>query len=491
MGGRYLAASLRTAGRDLTDSRQGPSGWGPVWGNHVLSHLRVLDLTDERGHFAGYLLAALGADVIAVEPPDGMGARRSSPFVGDCPGPERSLTHLAYNQGKRSVVLDLTEAGDRRRFLDLVAGADVVVDSASPGQLERLGLGPAALAAANPALVHTSISAFGQEGPKASWPATDLTILASSGSLVLNGDSDRPPVRLVVPQAFAMASAVAACATLVALAERASSGVGQHVDVAAQTAAMLASQGSVLADGVGVPSLTRTAGGARTGSMDIRLVYPAADGHVSITHVFGPIVGPRTAQLMAWACEEGHCDEYLRDRDWVNFNEHIENGVETIETWEAAKAAVASLTSSHTKAELFAEAQRRRVLVAPIAGMDDVLRSEQLRFRGFFETVEHPADGRAVEVPGAFAKFSRRPLRPLGAAPRLDEDRAEVLGGPARQPSVTTPGSSPVSTPGVGPLAGLKVLDFTWSIAGPHGVRMLADCGATVVKVESMTKPDP
>ena len=110
----------------------------------MLSHLRVLDLTDERGHFAGYLLAALGADVIAVEPPDGMGARRLSPFVGDRPGTERSLTHLAYNQGKRSVVLDLTESGDRERFLGLVAGADVVVDSVSPGELERLGLGGAA-----------------------------------------------------------------------------------------------------------------------------------------------------------------------------------------------------------------------------------------------------------------------------------------------------------------------------------------------------------
>ena len=402
----------------------------------MLSHLRVLDLTDERGHFAGYLLAALGADVIAVEPPDGMGARRLSPFVGDCPGTERSLTHLAYNQGKRSVVLDLTESGDRERFLGLVAGADVVVDSASPGELDRLGLGDAVLAAANPALVHTSISAFGQDGPKASWPATDLTILASSGSLVLNGDRDRPPVRLVVPQAFLMASAVATCGTLIALAERARSGLGQHVDVAAQTAAMLASQVSVVADALGVPSLRRTAGGARAGALDIQLVYPAADGHVSITHVFGPAVGPRTAALMAWVCEEGHCDEWLRDRDWIEFNNLVDTGQESVETWEKAKAAVTSLTMSHTKAELLEEAMERRLLIAPIAGMDDVTVNPQFRHRRFFRPVELPAAGQPVEVPGAFAKFSAQPLAPLGAAPRLGEHTREVLDESPRQPAL-------------------------------------------------------
>ena len=401
----------------------------------MLSHHRVLDLTDERGHFAGYLLAALGAEVIAIEPPEGMRARRLQPFVADEPGPERSLTHFAYNQGKRSVVLDLEQAADRERFLGLVAGADVVLDSATPGELERLGLGHATLAAANPTLVHTSISAFGQDGPKASWPATDLTVLAASGSLVLNGDSDRPPVRLVVPQAFAMASAVATCATLIALVERARSGLGQHVDVAAQTAAMLASQVSVVTDAVGVPSLRRTAGGASTGLLDMRLVYPAADGHVSITHVFGPAVGPRTVALMEWVCEEGHCDEWLRDRDWIDFDNLVAGGHETVETWEAAKAAVSSLTSSHTKAELLEEAMRRRLLIAPIAGMDDVTTSAQLRHRGFFRPGRAPgrrAGGRGARSPSP----SSRPARCRRSTPRpaSASTRRRCSPAPARRP---------------------------------------------------------
>lgn len=456
----------------------------------MLSPYRVLDLTDERGHFAGYLLAALGAEVIAIERPRGMRARGLSPFVADEAGAERSLTHFGYNRGKRSVVLDLEETGDRDRFRRLAAGADVVLESAVPGAMDQLGLGYEVLAQGNAALVHTSITAFGQHGPKANWPATDLTVLAASCALVLNGDADRAPVRLVVPQAFAMASAVATCATLVALAERAVSGRGQHVDVSAQGAAMLAVQASVLAEAVGSPALRRTAGGARTGAIDIRLVYPAADGHVSVTHVFGPAIGPRTAELMAWACEEGHCDEALRDRDWVEFNDLVEAGEESVQTWEAAKAAVAKLTSSHTKAELLEEAMRRRLLIAPIAGMDDVAASAQLRHRRFFDLVEHPAAGRAIEVPGAFAKCSPRPLATLAGAPRLGEHSTEVLSAPDRVPAAgRRNASSGPAAPGR-PLEGLKVLDFTWSIAGPHGVRTLADCGAMVVKVESTTKPD-
>jgi crotonobetainyl-CoA:carnitine CoA-transferase CaiB-like acyl-CoA transferase len=455
----------------------------------VLSHYRVLDLTDERGHLAGQVLAALGAEVIAVEPPGGMRARHLGPFVEDRPDPEGSLSHFAYNRGKRSVVLDLTRPDDRAALHRLAAGADVVLESSEPGRMAALGAGHAELAAVNPSLVYTSVTAFGQHGPKAGWAATDLTVMASSCSLVLNGDSDRPPVRLVVPQAFAMGSAVAVCATLVALAERSVSGLGQHVDVSAQEAAMLANQASVLAEAVGSPSLSRTAGGARTGLIDIQLVYPAKDGFVSITHVFGPAIGPRTAALMAWACEEGHCDAELRDKDWVEFNNRVDAGLESVETWERAKAAVTALTTSHTKAELLDEAMRRRLLIAPIAGMDDVLASAQLRHRGFFDTVTHPVAGREVAVPGAFAKFSQRPLPPLGPAPRLGADTEAVLSASPRRPSAPAT-TGPTPAPARGPLAEVKVLDFTWSIAGPHGVRTLADCGATVVKVESATKPD-
>ena len=191
----------------------------------MLSGYRVLDLTDERGQLAGQTLADLGAEVILVEPPGGSRSRRIGPFVDGHEGDqEHSLWFWSYNRGKRSVELDLGlhpggTAADRDRFLDLVRTADLVIDSAEAGVLAANGLGPDVLAAANPALVHTSITAWGQDGPKAGWHATDLTIVAAGMHMAMMGDLDRPPLRVPLDQAFLHASAAAAAASLIALRE--------------------------------------------------------------------------------------------------------------------------------------------------------------------------------------------------------------------------------------------------------------------------------
>jgi crotonobetainyl-CoA:carnitine CoA-transferase CaiB-like acyl-CoA transferase len=173
----------------------------------MLSPYRVLDLGPERGLLCGQMLADLGADVIHVEPPTGSPARRQGPFAGDVEDPERSLTWWAWARNTRSVVLDFTDADDRRRLLDLVRDAHFLVESYTPGTLQAHGLDYDTLAAVNPRLVYVSITPFGQDGPKAAWRATDLTILAAGGPLVLTGDADRPPVRLPVPQAYLHAAA--------------------------------------------------------------------------------------------------------------------------------------------------------------------------------------------------------------------------------------------------------------------------------------------
>ena len=120
-----------------------------VTGMTLLSPYRVLDLTDERGQLAGMILAQLGAEVIAVEPPGGSRSRRIGPFAREVVDAEHSLRHWAYNRGKRSVVLDLDgSAQDRDALRRLAAGADVLIESAGPGVMAALGLGPAELAEA-------------------------------------------------------------------------------------------------------------------------------------------------------------------------------------------------------------------------------------------------------------------------------------------------------------------------------------------------------
>jgi len=453
----------------------------------MLSPYRVLDLTDHRGHLTGAALAALGADVVAIEPPGGSAARRVAPYATGVEGPEASLTHFAYNRNKRSVVLDLTTPHGREDLLRLVDGADVLIESEDPGRLASLGLDATTLLARNPALVVASLTPFGQDGPKAGWAHTDLTLMASGCTLAFTGDADRAPVRVATPQGYHFGAASAIGGILLALHQRAVSGCGQHIDVAAQCTVALGTQAGVLASGANAPTPTRTAGGAKAGIIELRFVYPAADGWVSITHVFGTAIGPGTARLMQWAQEEGHCDAELAGKDWANYAVLLESGEEPLENWQRARDAVEALCRSKTKAELLAGAMTRNLYLAPISSPRDVVESNQLRHRSFFAPVEHPATGRTVEAPAFFAKVRGPELPRLGRAPLLGEHTREVLEEAPRSPAVGTP-THPGST--ALPLAGLKVLDFTWSIAGPHHTRVLADAGATVVKVESARRPD-
>jgi crotonobetainyl-CoA:carnitine CoA-transferase CaiB-like acyl-CoA transferase len=456
----------------------------------MLSPYRVLDLSDHRGIFCSFLLAELGADVVCVEPPGGSAARSQGPFAGDVRGPECSLFWWAYARNKRSVVLDSESPGERDALLRLIESADVLVESRTPGEMERLGLGFEDLALLNPALVYVSVTPFGQTGPKADWTASDLTVFAASGALWLMGDEDRPPVRTSVPQSFLHAGAEAAAATLVALHERRRSGRGQHVDVSAQQAATLATQSDIVSAAVNSTGASRAAGGRKIGGLKLRISYPARDGHVSITHLFGRSIGPATARLMQVVCEDGFCDEALRDKDWIAIASLIAEGSESVETHDRAKQAIAAWTASKTKAELLEIAMKRKLLVAPASTMKDVASSEQLAERGYFQPLERPDEAGVARQLGAIVRSLGRTEPPARRAPRIGEHTAKIL-TERREPVSTSPAPAVRSSEEADlPLAGVKILDFMWAIAGPAATRMLADYGAQVVRVESASKPD-
>jgi crotonobetainyl-CoA:carnitine CoA-transferase CaiB-like acyl-CoA transferase len=417
----------------------------------------VLDLTDERGQMAGMMLAQLGAEVIAVEPPGGARSRRLEPSPA---------LHLAYNRGKRSVVLDLGAEEGRARFLDLVATADVLLESADHGTWDRLGLGLDTLEAVNPRLVTVSISAFGRSGPKATWAASDLIAEAAACELFLTGDADRAPVRVSVPQAFLNAAADAACGALTALWERERSGRGQHVDISAQEAAAMMTQGQVLAAAYRAHPIARNGAGLKVGPLRIAWVYPALDGWVTITLLFGPIAA-YTVRLLEWMVEEGFVDADVARADWVNFLSNVLAGRVDPSELDRLQERIAAFTSSHTKAELLAR--------------------EQLAARGYWEVV----DGVRYPGPFALAGGGGPALPPLGPAPALGQDTDAILATVPERPR--TPAAAGGSGPGdalPAPLAGVKVVDLTWFMAGPATTRMLADWGATVVRVESTTHPD-
>ncbi len=461
----------------------------------MLSDFRVLDLSDERGMLAGLILADLGADVIAVEPPGGSSARRLGPFFQDSGDGEDSLFWWSYGRNKRGIVLDLDDPSGPDELLALAASADVVFESFEPGFLDARGIGYAGLSAINPGISLVSITPFGQSGPKALWASNALTGLAASCVLDLTGDEDRAPLQVPGAQAYLHAGAEAAVGALIALRARERDGHGQHVDVSTQVATAMATQSFILTHGWD-PSepMGRLSGGARWGEIRGRFIYPASDGHVSVTFLFGEMIGPYTARLFEWMYEEGVADERARNQDWVEFGVALRESDAAIAEMERCQGLIAEFTSGYPKQFLFEEALRRRLLIVPVSSTGDVVESEQLAARDFWTPIEHPRQQTTVSYPGPFAKFSATPLQYRRPAPALGEHTEEVRA--ERRASKATVGEPAVGRPavrapiGAPPLEGLKVLDLSWVFATPVGVRYLADYGATVVHVETTTRVD-
>ena len=205
----------------------------------ALTGMRVVELASERIAYAGKLLGDMGADVVLVEPPGGEPSRGYPPFVNDEPMEDGSLYWWHYNTSKRSVVLDLERDAARDAFKKLVASADVLIESETPGRLAELGLDYDTLSKIKPDLIHVSMTPFGRSTSRKDEPVVDLTILAGGGPVWSCGYDDHslPPVRGAGNQAQHTASLFALTSLLVALLEREQSGLGQHVAVDMHAAA--------------------------------------------------------------------------------------------------------------------------------------------------------------------------------------------------------------------------------------------------------------
>jgi len=186
-----------------------------------LSGVRVLDLTvNLPGPYATDQLAALGAEVIKIEPPRGDPARALPEFFE------------ALNRRKQCRTLDLQDPADLAALLDLVETVDVLVESFRPGVLARLGCSPEAARARNPRLVYCSISAFGQDDPLREVPAHDLNVQARVGTCDLNRDARGVPHGIVLPVADLAAASRAVAHVCAALYARDRTGEGGPIDVA-------------------------------------------------------------------------------------------------------------------------------------------------------------------------------------------------------------------------------------------------------------------
>ena len=424
----------------------------------MLSKYRVLDLTDQRGHLASLILRQLGAEVIAIEPAEGSPARYIGPFAEDVVDIERSLHHWAYNRGKKSIVIDRgTEAG-RAQLRSLVQGADILFETCAPAERVGSGLDPAKLQRLNPALVHVSITPFGGNGPKADWAATDVTVQAACGNMAITGDNDRPPVRAgSLDQAFHSAASEGAAAALIGLFERQRcSGLAQHIDMSAQQSINLATQSMMMAVPINAKPAIRISGGSKLQGIDIQQMWACQDGHASVTLLFGLMLAPFTQNQVDWVHEEGFCDETTRAKSWVDYETMLIDGREPVSEYERIKDCLSLFFATKTKAELLDAAMSRRVLIAPVSTSADVIDSDQLAARGYWEAVDHGETG-PFTYPGAFAKFSEKPMESLSSAPTLGLHTEDLLVEPHRSPGIAIANQGASTAPGLGHRMGSRL----------------------------------
>ncbi len=425
---------------------------------------------------AAKFLADLGADVVKIEPPGGDVTRQRGPFFDHVADPEHSGIFLYLNANKRSAILDLRHNGDRDIFSSLLERADILIHNVLPVERAAYGLSSAALCARFPHLIVTSISPYGDSGLRANYWACDLNVMHSSGFAAINpGCSphpELPPTKLLGQQSEFQAGAHAAMVTLAAYLHRMRTGTGQAIDVSAQEC-ILAMLGSSL--------LFHTYAGTRTTRLGVRPIAPwmaveCADGKLYV------------------ACIEEHqwrgLLKLLGDPEWGR-DEIFKDRLTRAKHIDALRPLLEELTRRWKVRELYHEAQKLRLPVAPLNWMADVYADEQLRSRNFFTSIpnDYPG-GRDLIGPGIPYRFNTIRLPSRRRAPHLGEHDQEVRRlaaqrGNAAAVSTSRPGLEPAARP----LSGLHVLDFSWIWAGPFCTLQLAQLGADVIRIESSKRP--
>jgi crotonobetainyl-CoA:carnitine CoA-transferase CaiB-like acyl-CoA transferase len=245
------------------------------------------------------------------------------------------------------------------------------------------------------------------------------------GAMYLTGDTDMPPVFVGFPQAYLHASSQAAVATLIALWHSAISGEGQQVDVSMQESVTTLTQTAVPFWSLYSKVLAR-AGSYRVGvstAAKLRQIWQCKDGYIAFL-VFGGKTGEKSNKsLIDWIDSEGMADDFLRQMDPA-----FDMGASDQEFHDRLSQSVERFFLAHTKAELYAEALRRKIMLYPVSSVRDLLESPQLKARDFWEEMEHPVDfvDGPLIYPGAFAKLSETPWKNKCCAPLIGEHNQDV-----------------------------------------------------------------
>ena len=373
---------------------------------HALNGIRVLDVTQVMaGPYCAMLLCDLGADVVKVEmPPHGDASRRMAGARGT-----DSPAFNAVNRGKRGIVVDMKADRGRDVVRRLVGAADVVVENARPGVMDRMGLGYSDLRRVNPGLVYASISGYGQTGPHGSRGGFDLVAQGVAGIMSVTGEPGGPPVKAGIPLTDLGAGLFAAIGILAALQHRARTGEGQHVDtslVEAGVALSVWEATEFFASG----QAPQPMGSAHRMSAPYQALA-CADGYITI--------GAANDRLFERLCGLLGHPEWSSDPAYADDTARVANRQALAERIEA-------VTKLRPRAYWLALFEDHGVPCGPINSYADVFDDEQIAAREMAVETDHPTLGR-LRTLGSPLKMSRTPPQPGRPAPLLGQHTDDVL----------------------------------------------------------------
>ena len=372
----------------------------PLSGVKVVELARIL-----AGPWAGQTLADLGAEVIKVEAPEGDDTRRWGPPFVDRDGDRAAAYFHATNRGKKSVTADFRKPEDQDFVRDLIRDADILIENFKQGGLAKYGLDYASLTAINPRLIYCSITGFGQDGPYAHRAGYDYIIQGMSGLMSVTGEPGGQPQKVGVAVTDIFTGVYATTAILAALHQRASTGKGQHIDMAlfdVATAIMANQAMNYLASGTAPMRM----GNAHPNIVPYS-VFDCADGWI--------IIATGNDGQYRRLCAVLGLDTLAEAPEYLTNADRIANRAELTET-------ISERTRQWNKADLLSACEKQGVPAGPINDMAEVFDDPQIMARGMQIT----CDG----VPGVRSPmtFSGAELATGTPSPKLGEHDAEIRG---------------------------------------------------------------
>ena len=383
-----------------------------------LAHIRVLDLSRVlAGPWAGQNLADLGAEVIKVERPKSGDDSRAygPPWVKDSDGNDTkdSAYFTSANRGKKSVTLNISHPDGQRIVRELAKLSDVLIENYKYGDLTRYGLGYDDLQKINPGLIYCSVTGFGQTGPYRERPGYDFMIQGMGGMMSVTGEPDGAPgggpQRAGVPVADIITGMYASIAICAAIANRAVTGHGQHLDLALLDSqiALLAYQNTNFFATGSAPK--------RIGNLHPNIVpyqpFRTADGNI--------ILACGNDNLYRKFCAAAGCKALADDPRFVSNGKRVENRTELTRLLQ-------EIFLTKTTREWVDILEAAGVANGPINDIAQVFEEPQVKARGVRIELDHPVAGKLPLVKSPM-RFSGTPLEPRLAPPVLGQHTDEVL----------------------------------------------------------------